>query len=396
MKLLRLASNPTADSRRLRYIDALRGIAALLVVWLHVTQSYAKIGGTREVAGQWLAVIAQDLDVGRIGVVIFFLISGFVIPFSIHADRPAAVGSFAIKRFFRIYPAYWLSIPFSAFATWWLWGRSFGARDFVVNLTLLQDLFGVTSASGVYWTLFVEIVFYGLCIGLLRARSLYNPLRIGLLAAVLVGAHTLGAFALWLGVPLDTFWVFLPLHLSVMLCGTLYRYCLFERSAPLHARWLLFALLIHYLIVFPAGAIWARGIVNNYVVSSALGFAMFVLGTSVVRIETRLTDWLGRISYSIYLFHLAVYYPLFWWLSRQPVDSWWRTQHMAVYLAASLALTIAAAAAVHRFVEKPCIRLGHRCADRWMRRALRHRQATAQASFAMARETTAQGAPSSA
>lgn len=398
MKSLHLSVGSTPGDRRLRYIDALRGIAALLVVWLHVTQTFSKIRGGDVVPGQWLGVVAQDFDVGRIGVVVFFLISGFVIPFSIHPDRPAAICSFAIKRFLRIYPAYWLSIPFSAFATWWLWGKSFGSRDFLVNLTLLQDLFGVKSASGVYWTLFVEIVFYVLCIGLLRARRLYDPLLIGVLAGALVAAHTLGVLAMWFKLPVDTFLVFLPLHLSIMLCGALYRYCLFERSTPPpRARWLLLALLAYYLIVFPAAAIWVRGVVNNYVVADALGFALFILGTTVLRVETRFSDWLGRISYSMYLFHLTIYYPLFWWLSDQPVDSWWRTQHLAVYLLACTVSTIAVASLVNRFVERPCIRLGHRWAERWVQRHERNTQAASRETLTVPDATPAvPGSPSSA
>ena len=53
---------------------------------------------------------------------------------------------------------------------------------------------------------------------------------------------------------------------------------------------------------------------------------------------------------------------LLWLLSRQPAGSWWRTQHLGVYLALVVVLTIAIAALVHRWVEQPCIRLGHRLA----------------------------------
>ena len=97
-----------------------------------------------------------------------------------------------------------------------------------------------------------------------------------------------------------------------------------------------------------------------------------LLGTRVVRIETRLTDWLGRISYSIYLFHVIVIMAIEWWLLRRtPEGSPWRTQHVGVYTAIGVAVTLAVASLVYRFVEKPGIRLGHRLAERWQQRALR-------------------------
>ena len=86
------------SSDRLRYIDALRAIAALLVVWLHAASTFAMTSPETAATGRWFTAIPGYIDVGHIGVVVFFLISGFVIPFSILPDRAAPVGSFAIKR----------------------------------------------------------------------------------------------------------------------------------------------------------------------------------------------------------------------------------------------------------------------------------------------------------
>ena len=367
---------------RLRFIDTLRGLAALLVVWMHVAQCYVGLQPEHAIRGRWVYEVAQNLDVGRIGVVVFFLISGFVIPFSMQPRAPAPVASFAIKRFFRIYPAYWLSVPAGAFATCWLWGQPFGAGEFLINLTLLEDLFGVREAQGVYWTLLVELAFYVLCIVLLLTHSLRDRLRIGLLAAVLAGGHAVVIALVWKGLlplpPLQPL-TFFALHLSLMLCGTLYRLCWFEPGdgPGVRATQLCLALLVFYLLVFPICASLARGTLQNYPVSDALGVAIFLLGTTVLRLQTRLTDWLGTISYSIYLFHFGVYYPLFWWLMQQPAGSAWRQLHLGVYLAVNVLLVVALASVVYRVVERPGIAFGHRLASRLSRdgRALRLRAA---------------------
>jgi peptidoglycan/LPS O-acetylase OafA/YrhL len=350
------------ESGRLRYIDALRGIAAILVLWLHVANSYRTMSPQTAAHARWFGDFILQIDIGRVGVVVFFLISGFVIPFSIKPASAAPVTGFAIRRLFRIYPAYWLSVPIAAFVFFWQNGEPFGVRDFLVNMTLLQDIFGVHPAEGVYWTLLVEFGFYALCIGLLLCRSLFSARRIAILSALLAAVHFFGMFMLWLGPPIlsvtVSFWL---LNLSVMLWGTLYR---LETSGANDrvARLVLRGLAIFYALVLPIGATLAIRSLPNYTVSYALGFIVFIAGTRFVRIETRLTDWIGRISYSIYLFHPVVLQPIYLWLMGKPVDSMWRTQHLAVYLVVNLLLTLVVASLVFRFVERPAIRLGHRIA----------------------------------
>jgi len=96
-------------NNRFEPIDALRGIAALLVIWQHSSETFIrKIGVAQH--GTFLADIAKDYDFGRIGIICFFLISGFVIPSSLKDKDGSGVEHFVIRRFFRLYPAYWASI----------------------------------------------------------------------------------------------------------------------------------------------------------------------------------------------------------------------------------------------------------------------------------------------
>jgi len=368
-------TQPVAQAR-MRYIDTLRGVAALLVVWLHAASIFGRTSATTERSGGWLYSTIADIDVGHIGVVVFFLISGFVIPFSISPDRAGSVGAFAIRRFFRIYPAYWLSVPLAALAIFWVWGSPFSLREILVNLTLLQDLFGVRSAEGVYWTLPVELTFYALCIVLLKTNSLFDMRRVALLAAALGLSFAVIMATYWLRKKTVTtaapYWL---LNLSVMLCGALFRNRWHSQSRARDSvvDVLFWAMLASYIVVLPVCAVLATGASQNVPLTYAIGFLIFIVGTRWLRIETRATDWLGTISYSIYLFHSIVFLAMEWWLLRHAADSSWRTQHLAVYMAAGLAAVLIVASLVYWFVEKPGIAMGHRLATSWRNRAARAR-----------------------
>ena len=78
------------------------------------------------------------------------------------------------------------------------------------------------------------------------------------------------------------------------------------------------ALAVFYSLVLPIRRGAGDRTRSNYTIPYALAFVVFMRARRVLRIETRLTDWLGRISYSIYLFHPIVFQPIYLWLMRQP------------------------------------------------------------------------------
>ena len=366
-----------AHRERMRYVDTLRAIAALLVVWLHSVHAFSRVNPETAEHGNWFIAASSRIDIGHIGVVVFFLISGFVIPFSIPRDAPAPAGGFLIKRFFRIFPAYWLSVPLAAATNFWIWGSTFDQRELLVNLTLLQGLFGYRHAEGVYWTLPVELVYYLVCTALLLAGSLFDARRVGFVAAALLAVFA--ALVPTFGhprPPLDFAAAFWFLNLSIMLWGTLYRSrvdAAARMQKPDRIAGLLFwMLLAGYVVMLPLLArTTSAAFVQSWLWTYVIGFAIFIAGTRFVRIQTRLTDWLGRISYSIYLFHVIVFMALEWLLLRQPEGSWWRTQPFGLYAAAGLVALLAVSTLVYRLIEKPGMRIGHRLAAAWEAQAAR-------------------------
>jgi peptidoglycan/LPS O-acetylase OafA/YrhL len=359
-----IAARPT-DAVRMRYIDTLRGVAALLVVWLHASGNFALVNpnATRS----WLSTIPATFDVGHVGVVVFFLISGFVIPFSIDARSQAPVRSFLVKRFFRLFPAYWLSVPLAAAATFWIWKTSFPARELVLNFAMLQDVFDARRAEGVYWTLPVEIVFYLIVVGLLLSRDLFVPRRVAAMSAALglAFAIALPLYRPGIRMPSEnaTFWL---LNLSIMLWGTVYRSYV-DRDPALSQRAgtiIVWGLGAFYAVALPLLALASNAYMRVTLPTYLAGFAIFIVGARWLRVETRATDWLGRISYSMYLFHLVVFLTIEWWLLKQQAGSAWRTQALGVYVAIGTAIVLVVATLVYYAIEKPGIRIGHRLASR--------------------------------
>lgn len=151
---------------KLDQIDALRGIAILLVFLHHSTAEYFPQivpvwnhqWATYDVANlPWLAIASVW---GFVGVPLFFAISGYCIALSWLRSKSGWTG-FAIRRFFRIYPPYlfWLSI----FLTWFPYsGRpiSVAAHLLLMHNFVPGGVIGDINPS--YWSVAVEAQYYAL------------------------------------------------------------------------------------------------------------------------------------------------------------------------------------------------------------------------------------------
>ena len=144
----------TARSPRFPLFDSLRAIAALSVVLFHV--AFVLEGFTDDTWGRY----ATQLN---IGVPIFFLISGFLLyrPFAkarFEGSRAPQLGPYAIRRAFRILPAYWVAV---AVIAWWV-DLPAVFNHWYYHFTLLQvyNEFDLLGGVGHTWTLAVEITFY--------------------------------------------------------------------------------------------------------------------------------------------------------------------------------------------------------------------------------------------
>lgn len=148
---------PSQPAPRAIGVDALRGIAALLVCLFH--WEHFAFGTSND---------QQLFRLGLLGVELFFMISGYVI--LMVASRETSVAHFLIARVVRLYPAYLVSVAITA--AYVLAVGKYSLAAVLVNATMLQSFFAVPNITNPYWTLAFEITFYGLLALVLATRKL--------------------------------------------------------------------------------------------------------------------------------------------------------------------------------------------------------------------------------
>ena len=356
------------NPHRFAHVDTLRALSALLVAWAHLSErfrSFVRAPGAPSLLGD----APRMLNFGRLGVLLFFAISGFVIYASLRGPGPGVGRRFVIARFFRLYPAFWLSLALGLLVFWACRGLTFRPSLILANATMLPRLLDAPLVLGVYWTLETELVFYALCGALWRAGSLEKRrvlvgLIVGLCVAWWVLRALIHAGALPANLPAP--WKAMPRHLALMFWGAYFR-VLYEDTRGFRERWrdnrqvwLLAGLgLLLMLLDGPKDlrVAWRAHLMmpSAYAVSPLL----FALWVAAWRVRWGALAWLGRISYSFYLFHVVVAVPLLTWLAR-PQHAAWRGGPLGVYMGVVLALSVLLSATVYYTVERPAIALGKR------------------------------------
>jgi peptidoglycan/LPS O-acetylase OafA/YrhL len=152
---------PHNTEHRLAALDGLRFIAALMVVVFHLVACLSIWEfWNRPHLDVFGSVAFQVTSYGWVGVPLFFMTSGFVISMSSWGRTP---GQFAVSRFVRLYPAYWVCVTATVVvvALSPSWPKpEYEWRDVLTNYTMLNIPLGVPNVDDVYWTLWAEMRFY--------------------------------------------------------------------------------------------------------------------------------------------------------------------------------------------------------------------------------------------
>ena len=130
---------PTAKrpgKRRLYVLDGLRLVAALMVMAYHY-MAYNRVHYWGKSTAAVFPTGNKFAIYGWLGVYLFFLISGFVICLSCWGRTPR---QFAVSRFIRLYPAYWVGLILTSAVLYFRpGGTKLELTDVLTNATMLQD-----------------------------------------------------------------------------------------------------------------------------------------------------------------------------------------------------------------------------------------------------------------
>jgi peptidoglycan/LPS O-acetylase OafA/YrhL len=165
---------PVRDREHIYPLDALRFFSAFCVMAFHLC--FYDWANAVNPAADLLAgaaryeALAPFTWFGWVGVQIFFVISGFVIAHSAAGASPIA---FLKGRVARLYPAVWVCATIT-FAVWLWSGQAPFSENLGAYLRSVSLWLRGPWVDGVYWSLAVEIVFYGLVFWMLVARSLLS------------------------------------------------------------------------------------------------------------------------------------------------------------------------------------------------------------------------------
>ncbi|MFN7021143.1 MAG: acyltransferase family protein [Phycisphaerales bacterium] len=355
---------------RVLELDALRGLASLNVVLFHYTFRFDRLftesdSAPTSAAWEWLR---------NLGVPMFFIISGLVIPRTIdraiaaahgRGPRLRAVRAFLFGRFSRLYPTFWAAAALTLLlvGAFGLAGRHVSPAAALANLTMIPQAVGAAASlilgervrfpyiDGVYWSLEVEWKFYAL-VALLVTVGLRRWLHWALAAMIVIDAMrpggVLGDLARSIGagpaIRALSHFTFVRDAQTLFLIGLLIHEQARARRAGLRRWWI-----APLMLLCAAQVVADREPFAAAACAANAALVWTVANRRVRPLAHPALLFLGSISYALFLVHQNIGYIV---IGRTLEAGWPRVTATLAALSVALAL----AALLTGLVERPCKR----------------------------------------
>lgn len=361
---------------RLDTLDGMRGVAALMVVIFHFLARWAEPHYERTLfahGGDIITYFPAISYFGRFGVLLFFLISGFLIMMTL--ERSTGILDFIGRRAARLWPSMLVCAALSTLIInnsgvieyygtydWEVTPFEFICSIFFVSPALIGGKIGIEDATyveGVYWTLFYEVRFYFIAAlaFLLTPRAWFYWVWAGLLA-ISVGTEALRASGVDVNSEYTIIYLLLmPKYLcwfSVGIVGYLYWTQRFGLVAMVIGALSIAGIALVEIVEIQAGALVLvedATAQTHLVLAVFLPFSLFLVRSSVLNVlRMKPMIALGLASYPLYLFHERVGMAAMMYLNEAGIPPW-------VSVGITTCLAVLAALAIHKIVEMPAKRV---------------------------------------
>ncbi len=296
-------NNPQKSSTRLLFLDGLRGIAILLVLFFHAYSN------------DWINNLPYHdqydhftfFHFGRYGVQLFFIISGFVIAMTL--EKCKSFWDFMYRRWLRLFPAMLVGSIIILITAPLFTARPYGApslQDLLPGLTFIEPeffrlFFDQKILEGSFWTLFVEMKFY------ILAGLMYFSIGPKKMIAVLV-AMFLSTIVLEFTVPhistalveqLQTIFHYLNWgHYGWFAAGALF----YQYYASKDMRYWYAGLVVALIAARCLGGLPSKSMIYASIIVLTFAFSMFNPIVQKV-LSNKFLVFVGFISYPLYLVH---------------------------------------------------------------------------------------------
>ncbi|HDR7798113.1 acyltransferase [Bacillus tropicus] len=365
---------------RYEELDSIRGISSLVVMIGHHLMIFSAFQNySYEDNKPFVVYLLKETPArlvfssGNESVIIFFILSGFVLYTSIQKNYDS-YGAFLLKRICRIYIPYIIAISIAiicqttmseygiSYLSEWF-NRSWtieSSLSLIAQHILLVGKYNTDAYNGVIWSLVHEMRI-SIIFPVVVTVCLRKTLRYSLLSLFSFSMCSIAILFLFRSSLTLTSYA-LTLHYTVLfLLGSLvakYKNDLivFYSNCTKNTKiiWLLFAILLYMY----EGIIGEIKVLNNFIFRDyvvAISACLFViLSLSVSTLSSLLRNkyllYLGKISYSLYLYHIISLFSLVYMLHE--------IFPLPIILILSLILSFILATISYLFVEKFAFRLG--------------------------------------
>jgi len=364
MKHISIPGNTPPD--RFLFIDGLRGVAAMMVVFFHMKLILS------DAVGRWFPPWLDTLfGHGDLGVDVFFVLSGFVIAHSIRdGDHTFQyLGKYALRRSIRLDPPLWAAIlleivliQVSLYFYPDLGTKTPTLKQVLVNIAYLQEMLHVGNVIAVLWSLTYEVQFYFISVSFLVAVRLIRrwdvqiPWSKVFAYSLMVLAYTYSIAIYQNLVPTPLRGIFLERWFQFFL-GVM-AWAVLRHKLP---QWVFVmawtVCLVSTLVLAPSGYRTQSSLCALLI--SALILWVGSSGRMDRLLSGNVSQFLGKISYSLYLLHLPIGWRFGSLMKRLAGNELSVIIGTTVFVG-SVAASVFAAWLMHRILEAPSMNIARK------------------------------------